>query len=183
VPLTLETVTSTEDVVLQYGERAVLQPLGAGIVPSGAPTIIGGDDAQAHLSSDDFLQDIAREKYTEDIFVPNTHTYTIALSKSKSVILPYFWCATTDEILAKNFQSMTLNFIVDGQEIPADQLATYDVKSGDLSCRIIYVALTEWPGGEHHLSITTTFNTTINDGANDYAPGDYVMEFAVYIKP
>ena len=40
VPITEENVKTTEDIVLQVGERAVLEPLGAGITPVTLPTFL-----------------------------------------------------------------------------------------------------------------------------------------------
>jgi len=39
VPVTLDNVTSTNDVVLKYGEKIVLQPLGAELTPPALPKL------------------------------------------------------------------------------------------------------------------------------------------------
>jgi len=183
VPKTFETVTSTEDVVLQFGENAVLLPLGAGITPSGSPTLVDVAEAENYLASADFLQDIARESYTEEILEPHTLTYTVPVSQSAKNIWAYYWCAASADTLTANWDAMTFKFVMNGEEVAADKLATYDWESSGYSCRMLYVPLINWPAGEHHLSITTTFTETINDGASDYAAGDYISEFTVYVKP
>lgn len=177
------TVFSTEDVVLPYGIRAVLQPLGAGITPSGSPKIATPGAARSALTSAPVLQDLARERYTEESYEPTTLTFTIALSESKTLIWPYGWCAKSQEILEQNFEAIELKFVLNGEEVPEEQFAVLEGPSDDLFCRYIYTALSDWPAGEHHLSITATFTETINDGIADYAPGDYVYDFTVYVKP
>jgi hypothetical protein len=41
----------------------------------------------------------------------------------------------------------------------------------------VYTALSGWPAGEHHLVTTATFTSAINDGAEDYVSGDYILDY------
>jgi C-terminal processing protease CtpA/Prc len=187
VPITEQTVITEEDVVLQFGENAILLPLGAGLEPSGPPRLVT-NQAQAQaglLGRADWLQDRAREEYNEEIFEPHTLTYTVPLTRSEDLIWTYVWCARAD-VLEQNFAAMRFEFVLDGQVVPQDQLFVYNYDTGDGNlCRFIYALLTDWPAGEHHLTITATFTRPINDGigATDYAAGDYIYEYAVYVKP
>jgi len=56
---------------------------------------------------------------------------------------------------------MESKFALDGQEVTADKLATFDTLSGANLCRILYVPLKDWPAGQHHLIKTTSFNKVI----------------------
>jgi C-terminal processing protease CtpA/Prc len=185
VPVDETTVFSTDDVVLKAAIQAVLFPAGAGVTPSGPPEIASVDEASSALSSGkNFLEDLAREKYgSADFGAPGKLTYTIPLAKSDTVVWAYVWCAASTDILNQNFKNIDLKFILDGKEVSLDKFKTQDLANGGQQCRLYYTALSKWPAGEHHLSTTATFKASFNDGAADYQPGDYVLDYAVYIKP
>ncbi len=184
VPVDESNIYRVDDFVLEAGIKAVLEPLGAGITPSAAPKLSSPSEAEAEFAGGaEFLWDVAREEYNEEVLTPHTKTYTIPLSKSKTLIWPYAWCAKDKATLEQNFKLIDLKFVLDGKEIPDDQLAVYDVASGGLECRLVYTALSEWTAGEHHFSTTATFKGSINDGASTYEAGDYIDEYTVYVKP
>lgn len=185
VPIDEETVYSTEDVVLQAGIKAVLEPLGAGISPSASPRIASKSEAESALSAGaGFIEEKAREQYSaEEVSVPGVFTYTVPLAKSETLIWAYYWCTTTTEILEQNFKQIDVTFTLNGEEIPLDQFVVTDLPSGGNQCRIIYTALSDWKPGEHHLTTAVTFKTPINDGMGDYPAGDYISEFSVFVAP
>jgi hypothetical protein len=186
VPVTLETVTTTDDVVLQFGERAVLQPLGAGITPSAPPTLLSKDDTQSALSSAKQLEDKARESYDTAAYVkvPNDFTFTIALSKSEKLLWAWGWCAKDDATLADNLSKMDVKFTLDGKDVPLDQFLKMDYDSSDgQKCTAYLVGLTDWTGGEHHLVTNLTFKQPLNDGAYDFPVGVQNFYYNVYVKP
>ncbi|MCQ3938513.1 MAG: peptidase S41 [Chloroflexi bacterium] len=185
VPIDEETVYSTEDVVLQAGIKAVLEPLGAGISPSASPRIASKSEAESALSAGaGFIEEKAREQYSaEEVSAPGVFTYTVPLAKSETLIWAYYWCTTTTEILEQNFKQIDVTFTLNGEEIPLDQFAVTDLPSGGNQCRIIYTALSDWKPGEHHLTTAVTFKTPINDGMGDYPAGDYISEFSVFVAP
>ncbi len=188
VPVTVENLqrlANGEDVVLEVAERVVSQPAGAGVTPSGPPKIASPADASnAFTSGNRFLEEAAREEYqSADYSKPGTLTFTVPLIKDESFVWMYAWCTTTTEILDQNFQNIKLKFMIDGKEVPLDQLANEDLANGGQQCRLYYTALSDWPAGEHHLSITATFTRSINDGTADYPAGDYVLEYDVFVKP
>jgi len=185
VPVDETTALSTDDVVLQAGIGVVLQPLGAGVKPSAAPKVASVADAEAAFNSGAaFLEDLARESYEADTFSkPGTATYTVPLDESAPVVWAYVWCAENTDTLAKNFENIQLKFMLDEKEVPTDSFATFELETGGQVCRLIYTSLNDWPIGEHHLVTTATFKAKINDGTTDYEPGDYVLDYKVYIKP
>jgi hypothetical protein len=73
--------------------------------------------------------------------------------------------------------------VLDDKEVSADSLSTFETETGGQVCRVIYTSLSDWPVGEHHLVTTATFKAKINDGTVDYEPGDYVLDYMVYVKP
>lgn len=184
VPTDESTAFSTDDFVLAAGIKAVLEPLGAGVTPSAPPKILSPSESEsAFAGGEDFIWDVAREEYTEEILIPHTNTYTVALSTSKPLIWAYAWCAKDKDTLEKNFTQIDVKFILGDEQIPTDQLAVYDVASQGLECRLIYTALDDWQTGEHHFTTVATFKSDINDGASTYESGEYIDVYTVYVKP
>ncbi|NOT04795.1 MAG: peptidase S41 [Anaerolineales bacterium] len=188
VPVTLETLqrlANGEDVVLAAAEKVISEPQGAGLIPSGPPEMASAAAASSALTSGkSFLEDLAREQYeSADFGVPGTLTYTIPLTKTDTLVWLYAWCTASTEILNQNFENIDLKFVLDGEEIPLDKFRKEDLENGGQQCRLYYTALSKWPAGEHHLSTKATFKAAINDGTADYEPGDYILDYAVYLKP
>lgn len=188
VPVTAETLLQQyngEDVVLAFAERAISQPLGAGITPSGPPELSSAAAASSAFSSGKrFIEDLAREEYeSADFGAPGTLTYTVPLLKEETLIWMYAWCASTKEVLDQNFENIKVKFTLDGENLPLDKLKQEDLENSGQWCRLYYTALSKWPAGEHKLSIAATFTASINDGAADYEAGDYILEYNVFVKP
>jgi hypothetical protein len=186
VPVNLETVTSTEDVILKFGENVVLLPLGAGMTPS-APPKLETDSARAEsklLSGTKLLESISRESYQKsDYAVPGTFTYTIDLAKTEDLIWAYGWC-TTPEKFDQNWEHIKFLFFMGNQEIPVTSLFKYEYDPDSTQkCRYYYNVLSDWQAGENHLSIKSTFDQGINDGSTDYPAGDWIYEYIIYVKP
>lgn len=171
-----------EDVILEAAEKVVSQPKGAGVTPSAPPKVVAAADAEsAFAAGESFLWDIAREQYNEEVFEPRLQTYTVPLAKSETVIWAYAWCAANQDMLEKNFKQIKLTFNLNGRDISQDQLAVYDTESGGNKCRLVYTALSDFKPGEHHAILTAVFTGTVNDGMSDYAPGEYVDDYAIYL--
>jgi hypothetical protein len=188
VPVTVETLqqeANGEDVILAAAEKAISEPPGAGIVPSGPPEIASPAAASsAFQSGKSFLEDLAREKYTSaDYAKPGTLTFTIPLDKSETLIWMYAWCTSTKEILDQNLRNISVKFVLDGEEVPLEKFQQEDFENNGQQCRLTYTALSQWPAGEHHLSTTSTFSAPVNDGSTDYEAGDYVLDYGVFLKP
>jgi len=185
VPADETTVYSTEDIVLQAGLKAVLQPAGSGLTPSGPPKIASTSEAESALSGGAlFLEGLAREQHDVTEYAqPGTLTFTIPLSKPTTTIWSYAWCSKDADTLTQNLENITLKFVLDGETVPLGQMTTFDTESNGKSCRLFYAALSDWPVGEHHLTTTATFKSAINDGTTDFAAGDYVLDYTVYMKP
>jgi hypothetical protein len=186
VPVTVETLqreANGEDVILEAAEKALSTPLGAGIEPSGPPSMASASEAEAALTSGSpFLEDLAKEQY-EALAEPGTATYTVNLPQSNTVIWAYAWCARDTATLRQNFEHIELKFVLDGEEISTPEMSTFETESQGLQCRLIYTALSDWPGGEHHLTTTATFTEELNDGTADYEAGDYVSDYTVTVNP
>jgi C-terminal processing protease CtpA/Prc len=183
IPVDETNIYRTDDFVLEAGVKAVLEPLGAGITPASPPKLLSATEAEAELSAGaDWLSDLARETYDE-AFEPVSQTYSVVLNKSQTVIWAYAWCAKDKATLEQNFTQIDLTFTLNDKVVAQEDLAVFDTPSGDFECRIIYTALSDFQGGEHQAVITATFKSKINDGTSDYAAGDYVQDYAIYVKP
>lgn len=188
VPVTFETLlqqANGEDVVLAFAERAIREPLGAGITPSAPPEMASPAAASSALSSGDrFLEDLAREAYQAgDFAAPGMITYTIPLLKEESLIWIYAWCASTKEILNQNFENIEMKFTLNGEDVALDKLQQEDFETETQWCKLFYTSLSKWSPGEHHLTISATFTAPINDGMADYAAGAYILDYTVYMRP
>lgn len=184
VPITEENALSSEDVVLKAAEKAVLLPYGAGLEPSGPPTIASKAEAEKSFQGGTvWLEERAREQY-DDLPKPGEiNTYTIVLSKSEPLIWTYTWCATTKDGLDKNMASTTLKFFMDGEEISLDEFVSLSGNFTNQECQIYYTLLDDWPAGEHHLSTEVIFKNPINDGSADYPAGIRTLKYNVFVKP
>jgi len=186
VPVTLETATSAEDIVMLFAERAILLPLGAGITPSGSPSLMSHAQTEAGLSSADFLEDRAREEYTtEDMLETDKEfTYNIPLSRSVPLMWVWGWCAKDEATLADNLGKMDFTFTLNGEQVSLDSFLNLDYDSSDgQKCTAYILGLTNWPGGEHHLSTLVEFTQALNDGVYDFTPGTQTFTYTVYVKP
>jgi len=188
VPVTFETLlgqANGEDVVLDYAEKAISEPLGAGITPSAPPRMADPAAASSALSSGEkFLEDLAREEYQDNDFAaPGALTYTIPLLKEEGLIWIYAWCTSSKDILDQNLKNIEVKFTLNGDDVDLDKLRQEDLETDTQWCKLYYTSLSEWTPGEHHLTTTATFTAPINDGMADYEAGDYVLDYTVYVKP
>ncbi len=186
VPIDEETATSTEDIVLEYAERAILLPLGAGITPSASPVFLSQDQTETALSSAYLLEQKAREEYTtEDLLgMDKTFPFTIPLSRSETLLWVWGWCAKDQATLDNNLGKLKVTYTLNGQDVPADQFLRLDYDSSDGQKCIAYVlGLKDWKGGEHKLITTVNFTSPLNDGVYDFPVGYQIFEYTVYMKP
>jgi C-terminal processing protease CtpA/Prc len=188
VPVTAETLLrqfNGEDVVLAFAEKAISEPLGAGITPSGPPELASVAAASSALSSGKrFLEDLAREQYQSAEFgVPGTLTYTVPLQKEETLVWMYAWCTSTKEVLAQNLENIKVKFTLDGEDVSLDKFKQEELENSGQWCHLYYTALSKWPAGEHKLSTSATFTAPINDGTADYEAGDYILDYNVFVKP
>ena len=186
VPVTLDTVTSSEDIVLKFGENVVLFPWGAGLTPS-APPKMETDNVKAEarlLGGTSLLDSKAKESHQlADYAVPGTFTYTINLAKSEDLVWTYGWCASPQKF-DQNWEHIKFHFFLGGHEVPVSKLFKYHYEPDSTQkCLYYYNILSDWQPGENHLSIKSTFDQAINDGTKDYAAGDWIYDYIVYVKP
>ena len=184
VPVNEATLLGGGDPVLEAAVEALDKPRGAGVVPSGPPTFDGGIALIDELNTGvEFLSDLPREQYSEEeTGAPGTLSYTVVMNQSQDVIVGYFWCTTTNEILEDNWAKIEMAFELDGEAIPASEFSEETVASGSGPCKALSAKLSDWPAGEHSFLVETTFTAALNDGFGDYAAGVYRHEYTIYVE-
>jgi C-terminal processing protease CtpA/Prc len=187
VPIDEKTAVSSDDVVLNAAIQSVLGQTPSSVSPAeplaaagSPPNMAGKDESVSALTSGvPYLEEKATEKYqSADFAKPGKLPFTVNLTSSDKVLWAYLWCAASPTILDQNFKNIELKFMLDGKDVTT-QMQTTDTTQGGQPCREYFSALTDWPTGSHHLTTTATFTENINDGAADYAPGDYVLDYTV----
>jgi C-terminal processing protease CtpA/Prc len=187
IPLTEETVFAEyldgKDLVLEQAIEVVQRPRGAGITPSGPPRIATQEEAlSAVQASVPLLEDLADEIYDEELFEPTTVVLNVPMGRSREVLWVTGWCASPEQF-DQNWENITLVMTLDGEEVPLDRFVNLDSPSEESNCRYYFTALSDWPVGEHVLTIEMTFATQLDDGMQDhvYAPGTRIYEYHVYV--
>ncbi|HUI90577.1 MAG TPA: S41 family peptidase [Anaerolineales bacterium] len=200
VPVNATNVLSTGDAVLTTAENSILgqpgssTPGSASTAPTpsatlqpaaSAPTIdtISQSQQAASSGAPQLEQDATEQYQPSDFAKPGSLTYTVSLSSTDQVLWTYGWCATTTDILKTDLKNIQLKFTLDGQNVPESDFATDDSPQNGEQCHTLYVALSNWVVGRHHLVTTATFTSKINDGTSDYAAGDYVLDYTVNVQP
>jgi len=114
----------------------------------------------------------------------DVYTYKVTLNKSRETLWSYSWCATTQNKLTQNFEHIHIQFMVNGQVVPNEQIATYhySAKNNAMYCLQFYSLVKEWPVGRHDLNINVNFDEEINDGYDDYPAGTHTFEYIVTVK-
>lgn len=185
VPVNFANALSGADYILNAAVNAILLPEGAGVEPIGNPRVATKEQAQAYLMGGEavLLEDLANEQYENAGIPGQTYSYSIPIKKSQPVLWGFFWCAKDQATLESNFKAMKFSYSLNGEAPDPNNLLSIDIPNQGQVCRIVSYELTEWPAGEHHLTTIVTFTKKINDGFGDYAKGDIINEYTVYVKP
>lgn len=146
-------------------------------------------DAEAHLEKLKgtdwvYLQALAKEKYTETDFAkPGILTFTIKITDDKPIYFNYGWCTTSEEILKRNFEHITVRLYLNDDELGTDVVHPVSyTRSDGLVCLDIGVLMLDWPAGNYKLESAITFDAKINDGLDDYEAGDYIHQYNVTVE-
>ena len=187
VPIDETTIFASEDIVLAAGEKAILEPVSLGVVPTGPPKIASPEKAQARLEEGNILQleEKARELYSDAELsrMDEPLTYTVTLAEEEDILWAWGWCAASEELLDENMSQIQLNFMLGDESISVENFVSFDYPYEAQFCRAYFTVLSEWPAGEHHLTTTAVFKQPINDGTMDFPAGSQIYEYTVYVSP
>ena len=174
-----------QDVLLEAAIASLDKIQGAGLTPSGSPTLNASIDLfQAFDQGVPYLEQLSRDSYdpAELSQAGQTYAYTVPLDPPQDAIWLYPWCTASDSALEDNWKKIRLEFQLDGKSIPADTFAVTDADANG-SCRLVFVQLEDWPAGEHVLQTRVTFTEALNDGTSDYPAGTHTFEYHVIVPP
>ncbi len=128
-----------------------------------------------------WLQEVAEEEYDETSQAGETYTYTVSLEGSEDLLWVYGWCATTKELLKQNWEHITLDSTINGQDVPLARFAVLDVGSDGQECRLYFALVTDWPEGRHTLFTAVTFDQEIYDGTDTFPAGTHYYDYVVTV--
>ena len=112
--------------------------------------------------------------------------YLISISSSDVYRLPFRWCATSKEILDKNLNEISLEFLIDDISLSESQIGEFDYKASDRGvdweCRRYSTTLYDWESGTNvELIINAEYPTDIFDGNSVYKAGTYILGLFVFV--
>ncbi|MFQ5409424.1 MAG: hypothetical protein ACE5FI_13510 [Anaerolineales bacterium] len=111
-----------------------------------------------------------------------TYELVVPLDSGREVLWGFGWCTRTQLQLRDNWDNMELAFKLNGRTVALDQFLVTEQIDVGLGCRNYFVALTEWPVGEHLLTTEVTFNKPLDDGFFEYPRGKFVVEHHVTVS-
>ena len=118
-----------------------------------------------------------------DLTEPGTRSFAVDVDPASTFIWPYYWCAADEETLADNLRSITVDFMIDGVEVPATDLLEYKMLSAEWDCQFWATTLSGWESGsEPSLVIRYNFSQDVFDGVSRYPAGDYTFEIAARVN-
>jgi len=128
-----------------------------------------------------WLVELAEETYDETSQAGETYTYTIALERSQDTLWVYGWCTFSEELLEQNWEHIALVFTLDDEDVPLSRFATVEFDDQEEWCRLYYALVTDWPRGEHELTIEATFDTELDDGQEIFPAGTHYYQYVVTV--
>ncbi len=185
VPVDRDNLLTGTDFVLAAAEQAILEPSGAGLVPSAVPVVSAKEEVLTSIQNGTarFMEEVSAEKYKNTTTLGKTYPYTITLDESQPLLWGFGWCAVDEKTLADNLAAMKIEYKLGETVLDNTNLFTTTYPSGDLQCHLMSYQLTDWQAGENHLQTTITFNKKINDGVDSYPKGTFAYDYTVYVKP
>ncbi len=92
------------------------------------------------------------------------------------------WCASTQEILDKNLESITWEFWINDIQLQASDFQQSDAKDyRNLICHNYTMVLANWPTGSFRLETRYHVSQALNDGQQTTSPGEYADDRFVYV--
>jgi hypothetical protein len=104
------------------------------------------------------------------------------IKRSSAVEWTSGWCASSQEILDKNLQSITWEFWINDIQLQESDFQQSDAKDyRNLFCHNLKVVLATWPSGAFKLETRYHISQALNDGQQTTAPGTYFDDRFVYV--
>jgi hypothetical protein len=119
----------------------------------------------------------------EDSTIPATRSYSLTVSQNTPITIYLGWCTTTSTLLQDNIQHMSWSLVVDDLPVNLDGLFLWNDQESDRICRSSVGLIRQWTDSQHKIVTTMTISQKINDGWDDYPPGNYVEVYEVTVTP
>jgi hypothetical protein len=116
-----------------------------------------------------------------DTSKPGTFTYQARFPVGQPAKIGFGWCAKDAAALEANWAAFILDLSLDGRDIDFAQLARRDRQEGTASCRAWTGVIENLPPGRHSFVRRQHLAQAINDGYDDFAPGDYTYVIEVVV--
>jgi hypothetical protein len=110
-----------------------------------------------------------------DLTQPATNTYEVTVRSNDRWRWGFSWCAIDDTTLEQILSPLSIQFLIDGDEISSSKfLSYYDTNSSGWACLRWVTILTGWrPDETVELEVRYNLSDSINDGKETYAKGEY----------
>ena len=170
-----ETVSQTPATVLPSPEKAYPTPAAVSPSPEMAPpavrTLLPTEQDVDAIAS---IWDWYNLSGGLDLRLPGRREFSITTTPDRTFIWPFFWCATAEDTLVENLQSITVDFLVDAVAIPATDILEFEREIPDWQCHYWATGLTDWEAGaQTRLVVQYRFSQEVNDGRQAYPAGGY----------
>jgi hypothetical protein len=139
----------------------------------------------ALANNTDILENVAEERYDSANLsqAGETYPYTINLARSLELIWQNGWCTTRADLLAQNFEHITIEFLVNGEAIDSEQFLELAGRTASgMYCQSYAMLVSDWPQGVTTLTTRVTFDEEIDDGLATYPAGTHEYEYTVTVR-
>jgi hypothetical protein len=118
-----------------------------------------------------------------DLLKPGRRSYNVSASPSNKLLWPYYWCASTQDVLQDNLRYFTVEFLIDGNRVSNSLISQYSDDIPNWKCEYWTTTLSEWQSGKVvQLDIRYTFSRDVNDGYTIYPAGNYTYSLTVSVR-
>ena len=120
--------------------------------------------------------------WTDEVDGPGNYRWETSFPYGTPALLSTGWCASDQNTLVQNWSHMEFELEVDGYKIDISSF-TFDrrVESGGV-CYALSGVVDGLDKGMHSYKWTQRINRSINDGRENYPPGEYIYEFELEVK-
>jgi hypothetical protein len=120
----------------------------------------------------------------QDMSKPDTDTYSGEAQRNIEYLLPIYWCATSLSTLDENMRSISMQFFVNGKQVPNEYIRNYiDGTSKDWKCSYHAVVLGGWNENTlYTLEVKRTISKRLYDGKSHYSAGVYNYRLIINVR-
>jgi len=148
------------------------------VAPTGLPVLVRPYDPVADA---DVVNLASLTTGSWDVSKPGRFIYTAHFPAGQPALFSIAWCAKDQATLEANWSDFEFEFTLDGEPIDLDTLARRDRMDGTAACRSYAGVVEHLEQGPHSLVRLQRLLSAVNDGYDNYAPGDYIYEIQLEV--